>query len=173
MTTVLDFDNLPPSVDTVPAPEPHTAPDSEPTDTGAPICLTCNRAIIREPGKRGRIPKYHPECRPSAKSKPTGTRRKAKGTPDYREGISGLLQMAAFGLAMAAGDHNVALLADGHAIAEATPEIASAVDALAQENPQIAAVLDKILAVGPYGILLAVMSKPLTQIASKDRKSVV
>ena len=31
-------------------------------------CPKCSEAIIREPGTRGRLPKYHVECRPSPKS---------------------------------------------------------------------------------------------------------
>jgi hypothetical protein len=31
-------------------------------------CPTCGEEIVREPGSRGRLPKYHPECRPSKSS---------------------------------------------------------------------------------------------------------
>lgn len=159
----IDFDTLPPVTET---PSPVSPDDTPSPDASGPICVVCDRVIVREPGKRGRVPKYHPECRPSNKSKATGTRRKPKGTPDYREGIAGLLQMGAFALGLAAGDHNPALLADSAAIANATPDIATALDALAQEKPEIAAVLDKVLAVGPYGVVLSTIFAPVIQIAS-------
>jgi hypothetical protein len=50
-TEVLD---LPPSLD---------KPDKD-VKTGTPICPTCDEPIIREPGARGRVPKFHPQCRP-------------------------------------------------------------------------------------------------------------
>lgn len=31
----------------------------------ANTCPTCGELVVREPGSRGRLPKYHPECRPS------------------------------------------------------------------------------------------------------------
>lgn len=31
-------------------------------------CIKCGQEIVREPGKRGRLPKYHPECKPERKS---------------------------------------------------------------------------------------------------------
>lgn len=49
-----------------------------PPGDGAPVCPTCHEIIILEPGHRGRKPKYHPDCRPSAKSS-TGTRSPRKG----------------------------------------------------------------------------------------------
>lgn len=39
--------------------KPDTTPDAPPG-----TCQTCGEPIIREPGARGRLPKYHPDCRP-------------------------------------------------------------------------------------------------------------
>jgi hypothetical protein len=33
------------------------------TDPAPAICTRCGKPIVREPGQRGRPPKYHPECR--------------------------------------------------------------------------------------------------------------
>lgn len=62
-----DWDSLPPS-------EPVTL-EAAPTDkadavgdAGKPtpgICAACGEPIIREPGARGRMPKYHPDCKPT------------------------------------------------------------------------------------------------------------
>jgi hypothetical protein len=47
------------------------ASDSRPPDEAKPgYCAGCGDPIIREPGARGRLPKYHPDCRP----KPGATR---------------------------------------------------------------------------------------------------
>lgn len=59
-------DDLPPAEDEAVLPEPAPpTPDkigSVPTTPGT--CAACGEIIIREPGTRGRLPKYHPECRP-------------------------------------------------------------------------------------------------------------
>lgn len=45
------------------------------------FCPTCNEPIYREPGSRGRMPKYHPACRPSA----MGRVRDAVGSASKRQ----------------------------------------------------------------------------------------
>lgn len=61
------WDNLPPA-EPVTLPE---APQDKPDATGdaakpAPgICAACGDPIVREPGARGRMPKYHPDCKPT------------------------------------------------------------------------------------------------------------
>lgn len=54
-----------PEVDASPATE--ASEDKRPNEAGT--CPTCGEPIYREPGARGRAPKYHPDCRPS-KGKP-------------------------------------------------------------------------------------------------------
>lgn len=131
-----------------------------------PICESCHRVIVRKPGARGRKPKWHPECRPSVKTSGTPRKRTKKtAAPSYEEGINSLFQVGAFGLMMAAGDHNKPVLADSKALAEHGPGIAQALDMLAQEKPEVAAVLDKILAVGPYGLVLSAVAPLAMQIA--------
>src|SRR5262245_59743438 len=43
--------------------------DTRELNTSGKPCPTCGEPIIREPGARGRAPKYHPECRPSAQGR--------------------------------------------------------------------------------------------------------
>ena len=62
---------------------------SESTDTvpDGKICEVCNKPIIRQPGQRGRLPRYHPECKAtptrSPKSKSGEGRSKAEREADY------------------------------------------------------------------------------------------
>lgn len=69
------WDDLPPAVE---LPEPLA---EQPDLTGKGVagnCLGCGQPIIREPGSRGRLPKYHPDCRPLKSSTAvsgTGVRR--------------------------------------------------------------------------------------------------
>jgi hypothetical protein len=73
--------------------------------------------------------------------------------------------MAAFGLSVA-GSNNKTLLADSLAVAEHGPNIASALDMLAAERPEVAAVLDRVLAVGPYGALIAAVAPLAMQVVA-------
>lgn len=130
-----------------------------------PLCEACNRVIVRKPGTRGRTPKWHPECRPKP-VKATASKRKPKNTPSYEEGLQSLFQMTAFGLFIAAGDSNKPIMADSKAVAEHGPGIASALNQLAMEKPEVAAVLDKILAVGPYSLVIASVAPLVMQIAA-------
>lgn len=41
-------------------------PDSTDRTSDAKICPTCGEPVFKQPGSRGRSPKYHPDCRPSA-----------------------------------------------------------------------------------------------------------
>lgn len=185
MTVDLDF-ATPAVVDPNPADEIYDGDDPVENDVtpDGPICETCNKVIAREPGKRGRMPKYHPECRPSAK-KAAGTRKKTAkkqvGVPDYEEGLNAVFQLVSFGLTMV-GERDERILADGLAVAEHGPNISTALNQLATEKPEVAAVLDKVLAAGPYGLVIAAVSPLIMQVASnhgvkvpgmKDRKSYV
>ena len=58
-----DFDNLP---DAQPVTLPSEATSSEDRTPDEHLCGTCDEQITREPGAKGRWPKYHPQCRPSA-----------------------------------------------------------------------------------------------------------
>ena len=57
-----DWDSLP-AAEHIPDTTPDTAlPTPEKTPPGT--CEACGEIIVREPGARGRMPKYHPACRP-------------------------------------------------------------------------------------------------------------
>lgn len=60
-------DSPAPDIDDI---EPEELPaDKPPKTTGEKLCPVCGEEIVREPGKKGRLPTYHPECRPSATGK--------------------------------------------------------------------------------------------------------
>ena len=61
---------------------PDLAPASAKPDVEPGTCATCGDAIVREPGARGRMPKYHPDCRPT---KSTSTTPRVGGRSDKVE----------------------------------------------------------------------------------------
>lgn len=158
----VDFDALEEPVTAPGDPEPET----ESPVVDGPICEACGKPIVRKPGQRGRTPKWHPECRPKTKTSVRAPKRPSKVGVNYAEGIAGLFQVASVGLLVAAGDHNKTLLADSKAIAEHGGNIALAFDQLANEKPEVAAVLDKILAVGPYSLVIGAVVPLALQVAS-------
>lgn len=44
-------------------------PESTDKTPESKLCPTCSEPIYREPGSRGRMPKYHPDCRPSTSTR--------------------------------------------------------------------------------------------------------
>lgn len=83
--------------------------------------------------------------------------------PDYASAVAGLGQVAAAGLAMAG------LPLDAWAVATHVPGIGQALHDLATTQPAVAAVLDKILAVGPYGAVIAATLPLFVQIAHNHK----
>ncbi len=81
----------------------------------------------------------------------------------YFDGVSGLMQIASAGVAMASP-------VDGFCVAQHTPPIANAVADLAVDRPEVAAALDKILAVGPYGALIGAVLPLVVQIAHNHNR---
>lgn len=63
-SSVSDWDSLPPvePLNDLPAAPPDKPDATEKVASG--FCATCREPIIREPGARGRMPRYHPDCRP-------------------------------------------------------------------------------------------------------------
>lgn len=108
--------------------------------------------------------------RGEAKPKPAGRRPPPRRAPkledvpkDYQEQILGLFQLPAGALAVA-GMQNPVYAADARAVTIYAPGIAEALDQLAKERPEVAAVLDRVLAVGPYGIVIAAVTPLILQI---------
>lgn len=64
-------------------------PESSDRTPDTKICPTCDKSIYRVPGSRGRMPRFHPECRPSAmgrlKDAVGGTTRRSP-TADAKKG---------------------------------------------------------------------------------------
>lgn len=88
---------------------------------------------------------------------------KAPRSKDYRAGIEGIGQLAGGALFFVAP-------ADAAAVMLHTPPIAAALNHLAQQDPRVAAMLDKLLAVGPYGALLAAVMPLVLQILTNHGK---
>lgn len=145
-----DFDDLPPEITTAPG----DAPDDTPIDDGLSEDERQRQEWLNMPAPYGRFKNGKPRKNPPGRKKATGRKATPKKTAGYEEGLNGIFQMAGFTLAMA-GQKNKAFLADSVAIAHHGPEVSSALNALAMERPEVAAVLDRILAVGPYGLVLA------------------
>jgi hypothetical protein len=106
--------------------------------------------------------------RPAAAAPPRRPAAKGKGT-DYRPGINGLLQIAAFPLALG-GKVRPALALDAAAITIHGQNISEALNAIAQERPEVAAALDRILSVGPYGLLIGAVIPLVAQIGVNHGK---
>lgn len=88
---------------------PDLAPATSRPDAPEPgTCATCGDVIIREPGARGRTPKYHPDCRPTSKSLSTSSGGSASGrstkvdkeAAEALAGFEGMVVKAAMMLSM-------------------------------------------------------------------------
>lgn len=116
-------------------------------------CIVCDTPLNYS--GRGPKPKYCANHKKGStkSSGPKSRTRKNTGT-DYREGILGMLQIPAMGLALA-GAKNPVFAADSIVIQSYSPGIAEALNNLAHDKPEVAAALDRVLAVGPYGAIIA------------------
>jgi hypothetical protein len=104
------------------------------------------------------------EPRPAPKRSPGRPRKLVEESgKDYKEQILGLLQLPAGALAVA-GMQNPVYAADSRAVTIYSPNIAEALDQLAHERPEVAVVLDRVLAVGPYGVVLAAVTPLVLQL---------
>lgn len=74
MSDEYDWDHIPDPQDIPPDTVPDEPPDPTLVETqpstveekdASNICPVCGEPIFRKPGTRGRLPKYHPHCRPS------------------------------------------------------------------------------------------------------------
>lgn len=99
---------------------------------------------------------YRNTGRPVGRPPGVGNKSKA-GEPDYRSGILGIAQLAAAPLAFTAP-------ADAAAVMMHAPPIADALHNLAVERPEVARVLDTVLAVGPYGAVIAAVLPLVVQL---------
>ena len=140
----LDFDYFP--------------PPPKPKDN--PITDKPKRTVkSRSPSTRARV---SAPSRSTAKPRPQAT--------DYREAVSGVLQLpCAFLLVSGQALKKPALIADAATWTQAIPEIAVETNSLAQNDPRVAAILDRILTVGPYGKLITACMKPVAQTVVNHR----
>lgn len=113
--------------------------DDVPPDGALPV-VEAPSASPRRPGR--------PRGTRTGTARPAAASKRPAG-PDYAAAIAGVGQVVAGGLALAG------LPLDAWAVSTHTPPIAQALHDLAAVQPAVAAVLDKVLAVGPYGAVIA------------------
>lgn len=153
------------TIDEFPAPAPlHPAdgeiPGERPADPAAPYGRKSDGTPRSKPGRKPgpsltgtRRTSVRPAApRPAGPPKPAAAK-KASG-PDYKRSVQGLLQLAATPLLVAAQRSDRAA-ADAAAISLHAEPIAQAVHDLATDDPRVGALLERLLAVGPYGALIA------------------
>lgn len=124
-------------------------------DDGRPVKTTNGYFKVRPgaPKQAGRGTGRPPGRPPGVPNKPKAGPRE----PDYRGGILGIMQLAAAPLAFT-------YPADAAAVITHAPPIADALHALALERPEVARVLDAVLAVGPYGAVIAAVLPLVVQL---------
>lgn len=139
--------------------------DPTPNDStpDAPYGIGLNGKPRKRPGR----PVGAKKAAPAAPKPPGATRTASRPSPrstDYRAGVKGLLQLVATPLVIA-GAKKPELLADGIAVEMHGDNLANALNETAKHVPQVAAALDKILAAGPYGLIIAAIIPLGAQIA--------
>lgn len=100
--------------------------------------------------------------RRDAPRKPSTRRRKPTPTaaPEVSpaDAIRGLMQMPAAALIITGQrTESVALVADGATVLVHGPALAQAIEEIAKNDPRVMAMLEKLLAFGPYGLLVTVL----------------
>lgn len=146
-------------------PQQGPGPDTDP-DPDAPFG--------REPGGEARAPygwtrAGRPRLQAGGKRSPrapagpgkTSAPAKTPAGPDYRPAIVGLFQMVATPLAFTGEAGRL----DAWATMAHGPGIAEGLNELAKIRPEVAAVLDRIIAIGPYGMVLGPLLAWLAQLA--------
>ena len=89
-----EWDSLPPAEKPVVDLAPAQALTEDKVAAGT--CAGCGEPIVREPGARGRMPKYHPDCRPlksASTSAATTTRRNGKAEAEADQCIVAFQQL--------------------------------------------------------------------------------
>jgi len=120
-------------------------------------------------------PRTRSTRRPAQGRRQTGPRtaprrRSPKAPPPSPEvspadAIRGLMQMPAAALIIAGQrTESVALVADGATVLVHGPALAQAIEEIAKNDPRVMAMLEKLLAFGPYGLLVTVLFTMSAQI---------
>lgn len=124
-------------------------------NTEAPYGFTKEGTPRGKPGpKPGTRNRRKGSKSPSRGPAPNSAQRKPPPGPDYRAGIRGILQMVAAPLAIA-GMKSPEFALDAATITLHADNVADGVAEAALEIPQLQAVLDRVMAVGPWGAVLA------------------
>ncbi len=84
--TYWDNANLP-EASVAPEESPSSSDDTTYLNPPANACAACGREIVREPGQRGRLPKFHPECKPTKTQRASSSPRVRVTKEDERKAI--------------------------------------------------------------------------------------
>jgi hypothetical protein len=115
-----DFDSLPEATPDLPpvveAKEDRTPETKE--------CPGCGNVITREPGSRGRLPKYHPDCKPTTRERIIGSSTRAANARNTKAAAEADECIATFKAAMVKLAMGVAIVDryDGFAVMAALPD---------------------------------------------------
>jgi hypothetical protein len=162
-----------PDMSTEPAPAgvEHQHQEDAVADPEAPWGRTADGKPRAKPGRK---PKGTPRSAAAPRKRTSSAKPRKDDGPDYRPGLTALLQLPAFGLSMAARvvreeKQRVALIADGMALKLHAPGIAEALHETAKQEARLAAILDRVLAAGPYGLIFAAVTPLVMQILANHR----
>jgi hypothetical protein len=120
----------------------------------------------REPSEP-RVTRVRRPGRSAPRGRPRGSKNKPKPEPEEQQleqAIRGILQLPAAGFIIAGQRvHSTPLVADGATILVHGPGVAKAIVEIAENDPRVMALLEKVLAFGPYGVLLAALIPAVAQ----------
>jgi hypothetical protein len=153
-----------------------TAPAAGNADPDAPYGRRADGTPKAKPGRKGSgaapaAPRAvsAPRPRTTAATGRPAARKSPTGAVDYRPGLNGWLQILSLPLALA-GRVRPVLALDAAAVSIHGPGVTDALNTVAQDQPEVAAVLDKIMAVGPYGVLIGAIIPLVAQIGANHGK---
>jgi hypothetical protein len=135
-------------------------PEEPPVPPPGPLSEPRTRTTRRPAAGGAQRPSQRPRGRPK------GSKTKAAPAPvaSPADAIRGLMQLPAAGFIIAGQRvQSVALVADGATILVHGPGVANAIAEIAEHDPRVMALLDKVLAFGPYGVLLAALFPMVAQ----------
>jgi hypothetical protein len=114
-----------------------------------------------------RVTRVRRPGRSAPRGRPRGSKNKPKEQPEEQQleqAIRGILQLPAAGFIIAGQRvQSTPLVADGATILVHGPGVAKAIVEIAENDPRVMALLEKVLAFGPYGLLIAALMPAIAQ----------
>jgi hypothetical protein len=148
--------------------------DFRPVDTTEELPVTAPEPLSKERTRSVRRPAAGSgRDRPRAKPRPRPKPKSPAPTTDTTaaDAIRGILQLPAAGLIITGQRlESVPLVADGATILVHGPHVATAIAEIAENDPRMMALLEKLLAFGPYGVLLAALYPMIAQFMRNHRE---